>query len=113
MPDDGVYSSLCPELGIVSCGDTEKHALANLDDALELYFEDIEPTDLWRRLTWDITDSLENFQITTQKAEIEKSRQQVLQTIQTALGGDLCANGTTPKRPFLLTLEPELANAPA
>ena len=113
MADDDSYSSICPELDIVSCGDTEKQALANLDDALELYFDDIEPTDLWRRLTWDITDSLEIFQITDKKAEIEKSRQQVLQTIQTALGGDLRTNGSTPKRAFLLTVEPELVNAPA
>lgn len=34
------YVALCPELGIVSQGRTEKSALKNLREATELYLED-------------------------------------------------------------------------
>ena len=34
------FVSSCPELGVVSQGRTEKSALANLQEAVELYLED-------------------------------------------------------------------------
>jgi len=34
------FVALCPELGVVSQGKTEKTALANLKEAVELYLED-------------------------------------------------------------------------
>lgn len=34
------FVALCPELGVVSQGKTEKSALANLREAVELYLED-------------------------------------------------------------------------
>jgi predicted RNase H-like HicB family nuclease len=36
--EDGGYVSLCPELDIASQGDTIEQALANLKEALELFF---------------------------------------------------------------------------
>ena len=34
------YSAYCPELpGCTSCGDTEKEALDNINEAIELYLE--------------------------------------------------------------------------
>ncbi len=35
--EDGQYVSLCPELGVASCGDTPDEARAMLKEALELY----------------------------------------------------------------------------
>lgn len=34
------YVALCPELGVASQGKTEKSALKNLKEAVELYLED-------------------------------------------------------------------------
>lgn len=34
------FVALCPELGVVSQGDTESSALDNLKEAVELYLED-------------------------------------------------------------------------
>ena len=36
------YSSWCPELDIASCGDTPEEAIANLNDALELYINTLK-----------------------------------------------------------------------
>ena len=34
------YSAICPELpGCTSCGETEEEAMANIREAIELYFE--------------------------------------------------------------------------
>ena len=35
--EDGQYVSLCPELGVASCGDTPEEARDMLREALELY----------------------------------------------------------------------------
>ncbi len=35
--EDDQYVSLCPELGVASCGDTPEEARAMLKEALELY----------------------------------------------------------------------------
>jgi len=39
--EDNYYISQCLEVDVSSFGKTRKEALANLQDALELYFEDI------------------------------------------------------------------------
>ncbi|MFP4310272.1 MAG: type II toxin-antitoxin system HicB family antitoxin [Desulfococcaceae bacterium] len=47
--DDG-YVALCPELDIVSQGDTVESAKANLTEALELFFECADQDEIQRRL---------------------------------------------------------------
>jgi predicted RNase H-like HicB family nuclease len=37
---EAAFVALCPELGVVSQGDTESRALDNLKEAVELYLED-------------------------------------------------------------------------
>lgn len=44
------YSALCPEIDIASQGDTEAEARANLREAIELFFEDVDPDELARRV---------------------------------------------------------------
>ena len=48
--DDDVYVALCPELDIVSQGQTVEAARTNLIEALELFFESADPTEIARRL---------------------------------------------------------------
>ena len=40
--DGGQYASICPELGVASCGDSIQEAINNLDDAIELYLDHLE-----------------------------------------------------------------------
>ena len=47
--DDG-YVALCPELDIASQGDTVESARKNLVEALELFFESADATEVTRRL---------------------------------------------------------------
>ena len=47
--DDG-YVSLCPELDIASQGDTTEEARSNLIEALELFFEIADASEIERRL---------------------------------------------------------------
>lgn len=44
------YVALCPELDIVSQGDTVNEARSNLKEALELFFEVASPTEIEHRL---------------------------------------------------------------
>ncbi|MFZ2302972.1 MAG: type II toxin-antitoxin system HicB family antitoxin [Gallionella sp.] len=39
--ENGVFVARCPDLGLVCPGATEQEALANLEEALALYFEDL------------------------------------------------------------------------
>lgn len=39
--ENGVFVARCPDLGLVCRGATEKEAVANLEEALALYFEDL------------------------------------------------------------------------
>lgn len=39
--EGGVYVARCPDLGLASNGATEQEAIANLEEALALYFEDL------------------------------------------------------------------------
>jgi len=43
------YVRLCPELDIASQGDTIKTARANLQEAVELFFETADPSEIERR----------------------------------------------------------------
>ncbi|HEX4131315.1 MAG TPA: type II toxin-antitoxin system HicB family antitoxin [Pirellulales bacterium] len=44
------YIALCPELDVASQGDTVEHARANLQEALELFFECAPADEVARRL---------------------------------------------------------------
>ena len=44
-PEDGGYVAQCLEVDVASQGDSVEQALANLKEALELYFEDHAPPD--------------------------------------------------------------------
>jgi len=44
------YVSLCPELDIASQGATVEEARANLREAIELFFETADPSEVRRRL---------------------------------------------------------------
>lgn len=44
------YVALCPELDIASQGDTVADARANLQEALELFFEEAPAAEVQRRL---------------------------------------------------------------
>ena len=44
-----VYVALCPELDIASQGQTVETARTNLIEALELFFESADPTEIARR----------------------------------------------------------------
>ena len=41
-PEDGMFVSYCPELGVASCGDTVEEALDNLGDALTVHISALE-----------------------------------------------------------------------
>lgn len=47
--DDG-YVSLCPELGVASQGDTVEEARANLQEAVELWLECADPSEVAEHL---------------------------------------------------------------
>jgi len=47
--EDG-YVALCPELDIASQGNTVEEARRNLTEAIELFFEVAEPSEVQRRL---------------------------------------------------------------
>jgi predicted RNase H-like HicB family nuclease len=48
--EDDMYVALCPELDIASQGDTVEEARANLVEALELFFESADATEVENRL---------------------------------------------------------------
>jgi len=48
------YVALCPELDIASQGDTVEGARANLVEALSLFFETADPSEVDRRLDSDV-----------------------------------------------------------
>ena len=45
-----LYVALCPELDVASQGDTVESARANLIEALELFFEAADPSEVEERL---------------------------------------------------------------
>ena len=48
--DDGWYIANCPELGIVSQGETPEHAEAMIKEAVELWLECADEDEIRRRL---------------------------------------------------------------
>lgn len=48
------YVSLCPELDIASQGDSIEEAKSNLAEALQLFFEVADPSEIQRRLHTEI-----------------------------------------------------------
>ncbi len=48
--EDDMYVSLCPELDIASQGQTVEEAQANLQEAVELFLESADPTEIQDRL---------------------------------------------------------------
>ncbi len=48
------YISLCPELDIASQGDTVEAAKQNLTEAVELFFEVADPSEVKRRLRTEV-----------------------------------------------------------
>jgi predicted RNase H-like HicB family nuclease len=48
------YVSLCPELDIASQGDTIEEARSNLVEALELFFETADPSEIQERLITEV-----------------------------------------------------------
>lgn len=48
--EDTVYVALCPELDIASQGDSIEEARQNLTEALELFFETADPSEVVARL---------------------------------------------------------------
>ena len=51
--DDG-YVALCPELDIASQGESVEAARANLQEALELFFEVADPSEVNERLRGEV-----------------------------------------------------------
>lgn len=52
--DGSGYVSLCPELDIASQGDTVEQARSNLAEALALFFEIADPSEIARRLHQEV-----------------------------------------------------------
>ena len=52
--EDDVYVALCPELGSASQGDTVESAKRNLVEALELFFESADASEVSRRLHTEV-----------------------------------------------------------
>lgn len=48
--EEGGYVSLCPELDIASQGDTVEEARANLQEAVDLFFETADASEVAERL---------------------------------------------------------------
>ncbi len=48
------YVALCPELDIASQGDSVEEARANLQEAVELFFEAADPSEIKNRLHGEI-----------------------------------------------------------
>jgi predicted RNase H-like HicB family nuclease len=52
--EDDIYVALCPDLDIASQGDTVESAKRNLVEALELFFESADPSEVKRRLHTEV-----------------------------------------------------------
>lgn len=48
------YVALCPELDIASQGDTVEEARVNLTEAIAMFFETADPTEVQRRLRSEV-----------------------------------------------------------
>lgn len=48
--EDGGYVALCPELDVASQGDTVEQASSNLREAVELFLESADPSEVAQRM---------------------------------------------------------------
>ena len=48
------YVALCPELDVASQGDTVEEARDNLEEAVQLFFETADPSEVERRFHGDV-----------------------------------------------------------
>jgi predicted RNase H-like HicB family nuclease len=48
--ENGGYVALCPELDVASQGDSVEQAAANLREAVELFIESADPTEIVERM---------------------------------------------------------------
>ena len=53
-PEGDFYVSLCPELDVASQGETAQEARSNLIEALELFFETADASEIDRRLNNEV-----------------------------------------------------------
>jgi predicted RNase H-like HicB family nuclease len=53
-PEGDGFVALCPELDIASQGESVETARANLQEALELFFETASPEEIKQRLRTDV-----------------------------------------------------------
>jgi predicted RNase H-like HicB family nuclease len=53
-PEDDMFVALCPELDIASQGETRDAAIANLREAVELFFDCASDDEVKRRLGGDV-----------------------------------------------------------
>ncbi len=58
--EDNMYVALCPEFDIASQGDTIETARANLKEAVELFLETADPSEVQRRLDTTVTVPVPN-----------------------------------------------------
>lgn len=58
-----LYVALCPQLDIASQGPTVETALSNLKEAVELFFESADPTEIRHRLHTEVF--VTQFEVTT------------------------------------------------
>ena len=54
--EENAYVSLCPELGVASCGDNPEEAMSMLKEAVELYLENAQKLGIWE----DIRPAIES-----------------------------------------------------
>ncbi|HEX3108409.1 MAG TPA: type II toxin-antitoxin system HicB family antitoxin [Thermoanaerobaculia bacterium] len=52
--EDGGFVSICPELDVASQGDTVEEASANLREAVELFIQSADETEVARRLKGEV-----------------------------------------------------------
>ena len=52
--EDGGYVALCPELDVASQGDSVEEASANLGEAVELFIESADPSEVASRLREEV-----------------------------------------------------------
>lgn len=66
--EDGVYVSRCVEMGVASCGETPKEALAMLRDAVDFYLENAEAYNMLDEITGPL-QAMEKYATTTIEVE--------------------------------------------
>ncbi len=63
IPEEGVYSCLCPELNIASWGNTVEEAVKNLREAVQLHLECLPKNELKEVKKYCGSKLLTNFEV--------------------------------------------------